>query len=162
MVRPATAQDLAAVTALYNRFVAETAVNFDAEPFTPARRREWFSQFGATGRYRIFAGFWDGGFAGYAASMRHKVKRGYDTTVETTIYVDPDFAGRGVGTALYEALIGSLAGEDIRSMVAGVALPNEASIRLHAMFGFEEVGTFHAVGRKFGRFHDVMWLERLV
>lgn len=160
-VRPADASDLPAMTALYNRFVETTIVNFDVAPFTVEVRGAWFAQFGVRGRYRLFAGELDGGFAGYAGSMRHKEKRAYETTVETTIYVDPRFARRGVGRALYQALFAALDGEDVHSAVAGVALPNEASVRLHQSFGFEEIGVFREVGRKFGRYHDVLWMQRV-
>lgn len=160
-VRRGATPDLPAMTALYNRFVETTIVNFDVGPFTVDGRQAWFRQFADAGRHQVFVAEIEGAFAGYAASMRHKEKRAYETTVETTIYVGPEFARRGVGRALYAALFEALREEDVRSAVAGIALPNDASIALHRSFGFERVGVFREVGRKFGRYHDVLWMERL-
>lgn len=161
VVRPGKEADFPAVTALYNRFVLESPATFDVAPFTVEERLEWFGQFAsAGGRYRLFVAERDGAFAGYAASVRHKVKPAYETSVETTIYVAPEFTGLGIGRALYEALFASLKGEDVHMALCGVVLPNEASLRLHRSFGFTEIGVFREVGRKFGRFHDVMWFEK--
>ena len=76
------------------------------------------------------------------------------------MYCRPDACGRGCGTALYGALFAALAREDVHTLVAGVSLPNDASLALHARFGFRAVGIFHAVGRKFDRYWDVAWFER--
>ena len=84
----------------------------------------------------------------------------YDTTVEASVYCHPAAVGHGYGTALYGALFELLAGEDVKTIVAGISLPNPASISLHKRFGFQSVGVFHAVGRKFDRYWDVAWFER--
>lgn len=161
-VRRGLRADLAAITALYNRYVAGTTANFDVTPFAVAAREPWFAQFAERGRHQIFVAECGGAFAGYAASMRHKEKAAYETTVETTVYVDPAFQRRGAARALYAALFDALAAEDVHSAVAGIALPNPASIALHRAFGFKDVGVFREVGRKFGRYHDVLWVERLL
>jgi len=76
------------------------------------------------------------------------------------VYCHPDAVGRGCGSALYAALFYSLSGEDVEMIVAGISLPNPASIALHERFGFRHVGVFHAVGRKFDQYWDVAWFER--
>ncbi len=96
----------------------------------------------------------------YASTGRFRVKPAYDTTVESSIYCAPEAVGRGIGTKLYVALFEVLADQDINRIVAGVTLPNDASVALHRRFGFQPVGTYTEVGRKFGRYWDVMWLER--
>ena len=159
-IRRAEMSDLPAITLLYNHFVKHTIVNFDVRPFTVEQRVTWFAQFHTTGRRQIFVAELEGRFAGYAGSTKHKEKEAYETSVETTIYVDPTCGRRGVGRALYQTLFEALAGEDVHRALAGIALPNEASLALHRSFGFEEVGVFHEVGRKFGQFHDVLWLEK--
>jgi phosphinothricin acetyltransferase len=78
------------------------------------------------------------------------------------VYCHPDVRGRGYGTALYSALFAALEKEDVHTIVAGVSLPNDASLALHARFGFRPVGVFHAVGRKFEKYWDVAWFERPV
>jgi phosphinothricin acetyltransferase len=80
--------------------------------------------------------------------------------VETSIYLAPAAMGRGVGTLLYERLFEALEAEDVHRAYAGVTLPNAASIRIHERFGFEQVGVYREVGRKFGVYHDVAWFEK--
>ena len=97
---------------------------------------------------------------GYARSGRHKEKPAYATTVETSVYVAGEHRGRRVGQALYAALLERLDASDRRLAVAGVALPNAASERLHRAHGFTEVGVFEGVGVKHGRAWDVRWFQR--
>jgi phosphinothricin acetyltransferase len=84
----------------------------------------------------------------------------FAATVETTIYCGPEATGKGIGRRLYAALFAAIAGEDIRRILAGYALPNPASAALHERFGFRLVGVFSENGRKFGRYWDVAWTER--
>jgi len=97
---------------------------------------------------------------GYAGTARFRAKAAYDTTVEATIYCAHDATGRGIGTKLYAALFDAIANEDINRIVAGITLPNDVSIALHERLGFRRVGIYSEVGRKFGRYWDVIWLER--
>ena len=90
----------------------------------------------------------------------HRSRAGYDTTVETSVYVAPDLVGGGVGHTLYGALFDALSGQGLHRAVAGITLPNDASVRLHESFGFHLVGRFTDQGRKFGRYWDVGWYER--
>ena len=141
--------------------VTRIAASPKADPFTPEERRPWFDAHAATGRHRLLAAVGsDGALLGYATTSRFRSKAAYDTTVEASIYCDPKAVGVGCGSALYSALFESIRDEDIHCIVAGVSLPNPASIRLHERFGFEPVGVFRGVGRKFGRFWDVAWFER--
>ena len=68
--------------------------------------------------------------------------------------------GRGLGARLYTALFRELEGEEVHTVLAGITVPNDASLALHRRFDFREVGTFREVGHKFGRFWDVLWLEK--
>src|SRR5436305_492982 len=104
----------------------------------------------------------DGRVLGYATSSEFKDKGAYDPSVETSVYLREDAAGRGVGGLLYEALFAALANEDVHRAYAGIALPNPASIALHERFGFRKVAHFTEVGRKFGQWWDVAWYERPV
>jgi phosphinothricin acetyltransferase len=159
-IRAATKNDVPRLTEIYNHYVIHTAVTFDIEPYTIERRTVWFEQFGPSGRYRLLVAEDDSGILGYAGTTRFRAKAAYDTTVETTIYCAPDAANKGAGGKLYGALFEALAGEDIHRIVAGYVLPNPASAALHARFGFKPVGVFGENGRKFGRYWDVVWLER--
>jgi phosphinothricin acetyltransferase len=161
-IRPARLEDLAALTDIYNHYVLHTAITFDLRPFAPAERRPWFDAHGASGRHRLLVAVdrASGECLGYATTSRWRPKPAYDTTVESSVYCRPDATGRGFGRALYEVLFDAMAGEDVHRIVAGVCLPNPASVRLHQRFGFRQVGVFESVGRKFDRYWDVAWYER--
>lgn len=160
-IRPAESGDLAALTRIYNHYIEHSAATFDLEPFRPEARRAWLEGFAARGRHRcLVADAGAGGCVGYASSGRFRAKAAYDPSVETSVYVDPAWTGRGLGGRLYAALFDALAAEDVHRAVAGITLPNPASVALHARFGFTEVGVFGEVGRKQGRFWSVLWMEK--
>ncbi|MCE4945172.1 MULTISPECIES: GNAT family N-acetyltransferase [Streptomyces] len=163
-VRAGAETDLTALTDLYNHYVRETAITFDTEPFSPDQRRPWLLSHPKDGPHRLLvaqaAGEGDGSLLGYATSSAFRPKGAYVTSVETTVYCAPEAGGRGVGTLLYRALFAALADEDVHRAYAGIAQPNEASVRLHARFGFRPIGTFTEVGRKFDRYWDVSWFQK--
>ncbi len=159
-IRPAIRGDLPRLTEIYNHYVVHTPVTFDVEPYTVERREAWFSQFGASGRYRLFVAEENGSVVGYAGTTRFRPKAAYETTVETTIYCDQRAIGKGFGSRLYRDLFDALQAEDIHRIVGGYTLPNAASAALHKRFGFKRVGVFTENGRKFGRYWDIAWNER--
>ncbi|HTW39689.1 MAG TPA: GNAT family N-acetyltransferase [Thermoplasmata archaeon] len=160
-VRPAERADLPAVIEVYNHYVRSSPATFEVEPVRVEDRTGWWEEHSGDGRYRLLvAELPDAGIVGWATSSRFRPRAAYETTAETSVYCRPGFEGRGVGSALYTALFRALESQDIERFVAGVALPNPASVRLHRRFGFEPVGTFHRIGRKFGRYWDVEWFER--
>jgi phosphinothricin acetyltransferase len=152
--------DLPALTDLYNHYVRETAITFDLEPYTPEKRRPWLASFAPAGRHQLFVAEEAGRVIGYACTRQFREKRAYDTSVETSVYLAPEAHGRGVGTQLYTRLFEAIAGQDVHRVVAGITLPNEASIKLHERFGFAAVGVMREVGRKFDRWWDVLWMDR--
>jgi phosphinothricin acetyltransferase len=159
-IRAATAADLPRLTEIYNHYVVHTPVTFDVEPYSIEKRAAWLAQFGPTGRYRLVVAEISSNVVGYAGTTRFRPKPAYETTVETTVYCAPGAAGKGIGTRLYSALFQAIAGEDIHRVVAGYVLTKPQSAALHARFGFKPVGVFRENGRKFGRYWDVLWLER--
>ncbi|MER7900063.1 N-acetyltransferase family protein [Streptomyces sp. NPDC096046] len=161
-VRPGVEDDLEALTVLYNHFVRETAITFDTAIFTPEERRPWLLSHPEDGPHRLMVAREPDTqrILGYATSSPFRTKPAYATSVETTVYVAPDAGRRGIGTLLYTTLFEALSGEDLHRAYAGIALPNEASARLHEGFGFRHVGTYREVGRKFGRYWDVAWYEK--
>ena len=138
IIRRVEPGDLAALLEIYNHFVRETPATFDIEPRTLAQRKIWLDGFAASGRYQCFVAARNCNAVGFASSQCYKERSAYDTTIQSSIY-----------------LFGALAGEDIHRIFGGITLPNEASVRLHRSFGFEPVGTYREVGRKFGRYWDV-------
>jgi len=160
-VRPGRRGDLAAIIAIYNPYVLETPVTFETDALRPEDRGEWLDAHLAGGRHRIVVAEAPGGpLLGWAATSEFMPRAGYATTVQSSVYCRPDAVGRGIGTRLYASLFRSIAAEDLERIVAGVALPNPASVALHERFGFRRVGVFTRIGRKFGRFIDVAWYER--
>jgi phosphinothricin acetyltransferase len=159
-VRPGAPDDLPALTVLYNHYVENTHVTFDLQPYSVEQRGEWFSHYARSGPHRLLVAHVGANAVGYATSSKFRNKAAYDTSVEATVYVRDDGSRRGVGSALYAALFDALRDEDVHRAYAGIALPNDASIALHRKFGFEEVGTYREVGRKFGRYWDVTWFEK--
>ena len=140
-VRAATLDDLEALTDIYNHYVVNTAITFDLRTFAAAERRGWFDDHRDAGPHRLLvATDARNRCLGYASSSRWRPKPAYDTTVETSVYCHPEALGRGCGTALYAALFAVLASEDVHRVVAGVSLPNPASVSLHERFGFRPVG----------------------
>jgi phosphinothricin acetyltransferase len=159
-IRPARLDDLGPITEIYNHYVVHTAITFDIDPVAPEDRHAWFLEHTTSAGHRLLVAEDGGRIVGYAGTGTFRGKRAYDTTVETTIYVAPGCEQRGLGTRLYAALFEALVGEPVHRAVAGVTLPNPASLALHARFGFREVGVFRENGRKLDRYWDVMWLER--
>jgi phosphinothricin acetyltransferase len=163
IIRDATPADIARMTEIRNHYIEKTHITFDIDPLTPEQFATWFHEHSDGHRYRMLVAEEPGaGVLGFAASGRFRSKAGYDTTVEVSIACHPDATGKQIGTKLYQALFDLLSREDIHRLVAGVALPNPASIALHERFGFKVVGTFTEVGRKFGKYWDVTWFEKIM
>jgi phosphinothricin acetyltransferase len=160
-IRPAAPNDIEPLTAIYNHYIAHTAITFDLEPFSVERRRsEWFEHYHASGRHRLLVAERDAAVCGYACSSTFRPKGAYQTSVEVSVYLAPDSTRQGLGRRLYVALFDLLQVEDVHRAYAGITLPNPASVALHEKFGFQPIGTYHEVGRKHGKYWDVLWMEK--
>lgn len=160
-VRTARPTDLQAIAAIYAHEVLTGWSTFD---LVPPALSYWEHRLASTeaGDHLLVAEA-DGSAAilGYAYSASYRPRPAYRHTRETSVYLDTTARGMGVGRALYDALLGLLlADEDVRTAVAVVALPNDASLALHRRCGFEEVGVFREVGRKFDTWIDTAYLQR--
>jgi phosphinothricin acetyltransferase len=160
IVRPARETDLVSLNDLYNHYIRETPITFDIVSWTLEQRQEWFSHYHETGRRRLLVAVIGEQVIGYASSSMFRPKAAYQTSVETSIYVHHEHQGQKIGSLLYTQLFKLLAGEDVHCALAGVTLPNPASVALHKKFGFKDVGIYHEVGRKFDRYWDVAWFEK--
>jgi 2-haloacid dehalogenase len=159
-VRPGRRTDLPALTELYNHYVRESVATFDVEPWTVEARGLWFDHYSDVGRHRLLVAVDGDALLGYATSSIFRTRAAYEPSVETTVYLDPGAAGRGIGSMLYQRLFTDLQSEDVHRAFAGIALPNPASVALHRRFGFTDIGTFGEVGRKNGQWWDVLWMQR--
>jgi phosphinothricin acetyltransferase len=158
-LRSATRDDALAINDIYAYYVRETPVTFDVEVPSLAQRLTWFERHSVP-RYRIIVAEVEARVVAWASSGPLRDRAAYETSVETSVYVAPRSTGRGVGTALYEALLRSLADEDVHRAYALMSLPNDASVALHQRFAFARVGLFNEQGRKFGRYWDVACYEK--
>jgi len=155
IIRRVEQGDLPALLDIYNHYIVNTPVTFDLEPRTLAQRQEWLDQFAPVGKYQCFVAARDRRAIGWVCSAKFKEKEAYATSIETSIYVAPGEGGKGLGRRLYDTLFDALKGEDIHRAFGGGTQPNEASVALHKSVGFEHIGTYREIGRKFGRFWDV-------
>ena len=144
MIRWAVEADIPQINNIYNHYIRETPITFDIGEKTEKDSAYWLQKLGTSGRHQCFVAV-----------------RG-DTVLGWACYLDPKAGGQGLGSALYARLFDALIGEDVHRALAGVTLPNDASLALHKRFGFTEVGTYSEVGRKFDTYWDVMWLEKLL
>ena len=161
IVRPASRADLPRITEIHNYYVQNTHITFDVRPFSAEQRVPWFNEHTNNGRHRLLvAEDRDGKIARYTATGSFRTKEAYETTVEVSIACSLESVNKGIGTQLYQTLFSLLAQEDVHRVVAGIAQPNAASNALHERFGFQRVGTFNQVGQKFGKFWDVLWMEK--
>jgi phosphinothricin acetyltransferase len=154
-IRRAEQADLPALLEVYNHYILNSPITFDIAPRTLEQRQAWFAGFASSGRYQCLVAVEDGQACGWASSHPYNERAAYETTISTTIYLAPEARGQGSGRKLYGALFEALEGADIHRIFAGITLPNAASVTLHRSFGFEEIGIYREVGRKFGRFWDV-------
>lgn len=160
VIRSAHPEDLPALVAIYNHYVRETPITFDIEEVTVGARRAWFEQFSPEGRHQLIVCEQDGQVAGYAHATAFRPKPAYRRSVETTVYLDPAFTGRGNGKALLADLITRLNAAGVHRAYAIITLPNDASIHVHEKFGYRHLMALSEVGHKFGRYWDTQWMER--
>lgn len=156
-VRDASRTDAAACAAIYEPYVHDTAVTFELD----APSQTQMAQRVATAQ-RDYA--WlvledRGRVVGYAYGGRFNARPAYRWACEVSIYLELGRRRTGGGRALYEALLEKLAGRGFCTALAGMTLPNEASVALHTAMGFEPVGTYRRIGFKLGAWHDVAWMQ---
>jgi phosphinothricin acetyltransferase len=157
-IRTATVADAAALLAIYAPFVERTAVSFETVVPTIEEFAARIDK--ANSRWAWLVAEREHALLGYAYGSAHRERAAYRWSVETSAYVDPRFQRQGVGRGLYLALFDALASKGYCNAFAGATLPNDASIALHRSVGFEPIGVFRSIGRKFGVWHDVAWMQR--
>ena len=160
-IREVSATDAAAVAAIYNHFVLTTVVTFEEQPVSAAEMWRRIEEIRSSSMPWLVAELGDH-VVGYACAAPWKSRSGYRFAAETTVYVAPGHEGRGIGSALYDALFPALRARGIHAVMGGIALPNDASVALHEKFGMEKVAHFRETGFKFGRWIDVGYWERVL
>jgi L-amino acid N-acyltransferase YncA len=160
-IRPADPErDAAACAAIYAPSVDSTPISFELVAPDAAEFAHRIEKYSATHQFLVAE---EGGeVVGYAYACRWRERPAYDWSVEVSVYVGADHQGGGIGRALYAELFDRLRAQGFRVAVAGITLPNPASIALHERLGFEPIGALRKVGWKLGGWHDVGYWQLLL
>ena len=162
VLRPARLEDAEAIRQIYNAEVTTTTITFDIMPRSLADQVAYLSDRSGAHAVIVAADADDGTVLGYAALSPWRSKPAYATSVEDSIYVHRDHQGRGIGRLLLDELTQVATAHGFHAMFARIVGGHAASIQLHEALGFEVVGTEREVVRKFGRWLDVVVMERLL
>jgi L-amino acid N-acyltransferase YncA len=159
-VRDATGDDAAACAAIYAPYVTETAISFETEP---PSTHEMAQRIATTVRTHAWV-VWEDATrpVGYAYGGTYKSRPAYRWTCEVSLYVERGRQRSGGGRALYAALFARLAERGFHTAVAGMTLPNDASVGLHRTMGFEPIGVYRHIGWKHDAWHDVSWVQKAI
>ena len=158
MIRDATAADAERCAAIYAPYVRETAISFESEPPTADELARRIAEAQRAHAWLVLET--DGDVVGYAYGGPFMARAAYQWATTVSVYLDAGRRRAGGGRALYEALFERLAARGHRTALAGIALPNDASIGLHLAMGFEPAGIYRRVGWKHDRWHDVAWTQK--
>ena len=158
--RIATVDDSEAIRAIYNREVLESTVTFDLVPRTSEDQLAWMDEH--SGAWPVVVAVDAGGAVmGFGSLSPYRPRPAYRTTVEDSVYVDQQVRGQGVGKGLLAELVRLAAAHGFHAIIARIVGGHDASISLHRSCGFEVIGVEREVGRKFGRWLDVVLMQRL-
>ncbi len=159
-IRPATGGDLGEINAIYNYYVAHSTCVWETTPCSEAERKAWYEEHGET--MPILVAECDGRILGWASLSSFRTAYTLAGTLEDSIYVHHDFQRQGIGSALLTRLIQAARRKGLRSILANISADQEPSIRLHEKFGFQKAAHLRQVGRKFGRWHDAVYMQLLL
>ncbi len=159
-IRSVQEVDLENIVKLYNFFIENTVVTFETEPIAVSEMKSRIDNILC--KYPFLIAEVDSEFVGYAYATRWKERAAYFATVESTVYLNSKFHGKGFGYALYSALLSELKKSDTHSVIGGIADKNAASIALHTKCGFKPIGTLKEVGFKHDRWIDVSYFQKIL
>jgi L-amino acid N-acyltransferase YncA len=157
-VRDANEHDAEACAAIYAPYVTDTTITFEYEPPSAAEMARRIAAAQRAHAWLVLED--DGRVVGYAYAGPYKERAAYRWSSEVSVYLEMGRRRSGSGRLLYEALFERLAERGFRTAVAGITLPNDASVGLHQAMGFEPVGTYRRIGWKFDAWHDVAYSQR--
>ena len=160
-IREATDEDLPGILAIHNDAVLNGTAIWSTQPVDLANRRAVLHE-RREKRYPFLIADQDGAVAGYATFGDFRPHDGYFKTAEHSVYVRPDFYRRGIASMLMRPLIEAAHAIGKHVLIGGVDATNAGSIRLHERFGFVETGRLPAVGYKFGRYLDLVFMQKIL
>jgi L-amino acid N-acyltransferase len=159
-IRLADRSDASGILAIYNHYVSNSTALFDLVPRTLEEQEEWIEQH--SGGHPAVVAELAGDIVGFGSLSRYRSRPAYATTVEDSVYLLDGHQGRGIGRLILSELVRLAETHGFHAIIARITGENDASIKLHARCGFEVVGTEREVGRKFGRWLDVVEMQRML
>jgi len=160
-IREAIEDDLPQLLSIYNDIILHTTAVYDYEPHTPEMRKQWFETKKQQG-FPVYVAEQDGKIFGFSSIGAFRAWAAYKYSVENSVYVASEARGKGIGKLLIPPLIEATKQLGLHTIIAGIEATNEASLRLHKRFGFEEVAHFKEVGWKFERWLDLKFLQLIM
>ena len=154
MIRGVTESDSATIAAIYNHYIKNTIFTFEEEEVTSDEISGRIENV-LSGSLPWLVAEEKGNVIGYAYATKWRIRSAYRFSVESTVYLEPNSIGKGIGSMLYSELLSVLKKTGIHAVMGGIALPNPSSIALHEKFGFKKVAQFIEVGIKFEKWIDV-------
>jgi len=147
--------DVDAVNKLYNHYIKETAFTFDIKEKTLSEKKEWSKIFKKDSPHQCIVAYENDVLIGFASSRPFRDKQAYESSIETSVYIDEKYFGKGYGRLLMEYLFNKLDGYHLNRAYAFITEPNNASEKLHLLLGFKKICVLNNVGKKFGKFWNV-------
>lgn len=158
-IRKVELNDAAQIAEIYNYYISNTHHTFETEELSADEMRERISTIYEN--YPYLVAEIDGEIQGYVYAAQFRLRQAYKYAVEASIYVRNQRKQKGIGSELYRKFLDELQETDIHTILAGISLPNDASIRFHEKLGYEKVAHFREIGYKLGRWVDVGFWEKL-
>ncbi len=159
-IRPATAADVGAINDIYNHYVDHSTCTFAEKHESLDSRRQWFDSHGPS--HPIIVATHDGRVVGWGSLSTYNSRCAYRSTVEDSVYISHDLHRRGIGAVLLADLIRRARELKHHTIIAGISADQQPSVAIHARHGFQKVAHLREVGYKFGRWLDVIYMQRML
>jgi phosphinothricin acetyltransferase len=159
-IRSCSSSDIPAICAIYNHYIAHTIITFEEIPLAVTQMQERVNAY--TQSYPWLVCEDAGEIVGYAYASKWKERSAYKHTAEVTVYLKHGATQKGYGSALYAQLIEQLKAQGCHVLLGCLSIPNEPSAKLHERFGFKQIAHFSEVGRKFERWIDVVYWQKVL
>lgn len=159
-IRLATTNDASAISKIYAPYCIDSPATFELQPPSRIEIAERIAKVLTKLPYLVAE--IDGEIVAYAYSSQHKERAAYRFSADVSVYVREDNIGKGRGKLLYGVLLPLLEAQGFHNALAGITLPNAGSVALHTQYGFKEVGLYKNIGYKLGKWHDVIWMQKVL
>lgn len=158
-IRRMTIDDIGSVTEIYNKAIRSTTATFDIEPKSLKGRERWFLDHGP--KHPLLVSEMGGNVVGWASISNWSDRGAYVGTAEVSVYIDGGYRRKGTGRGLLMAIVEEGKRAGLHTLIARIVAGNDPSIHLFKSLGFNEIGNLREVGYKFGRYHDVIYMQKI-